>query len=513
MTNFSPKDLKIYSNHSMAIDNLSSLVLLEIFDLYRHTFGDPLSSERVWNNKNGWFKLAHVCRDWRSLVLSSPSRLRLRLYFADNTPTRAAVLIPLSHLPIIVDYCNVIWNSKTQRQLISAVRYPDRVCKISIRGSEAYEDDKSDRVFKVLDQSFPALESLKLDNIFGVKRVLLSQSFMTSIRSLRRLRLDEVCLASLYSMLSVTTSLVDLTLDIDTLFLLTKGATFLTHLQNMPHLRNLQVYTQVCPTIELPPTTSVLLPALTSFRIFGECPEIEWFASGLNTPSLREFHLHVADNGNGNLRIPYLSKFMHSSKIAFFAARLSFSGQYLTTCLCAHPYSIDHPPSKTVTIMTHLLSDPGSALSAMIATLEDIFFYYESKPSDLVPWREFLEQFRNVKVLRLHHGLEKQVADMFRQPPVIPPPSGGEVDLDATSSTDRNMNQFTLDIFPSLVEIMVYTRTSASIGEMVRASVLESFGPFVTARCEMGRPVKVFWNADGEVPRYADAGRYRIIRT
>ena len=496
----------------MAIDSLPSIVLLEIFDLYRHTFGDPISSERVWNNKNGWFKLSHVCRDWRSLVLASPSRLRLRLYFSDNTRTRAAVLIPLSHLPIVVDYCNVTWNAKTQKQLISALRYPDRVRRISIRGSEAYIEDKSDKVFKVLDSSFPALESLELDNIFGVKRLLLSQSFMTSIRSLRRLMLDEVCFGSLYSMLSVTTSLVELTLDIDTLFLLTKGATFLTHLQSMPHLRNLRVYTQVCPTVELPPTTSVLLPALTSFRVFGECPEIEWFASGLNTPSLREFHMHVADNGNGTLHIPYLSNFMRIARTTFFAARLSFSGQHLTTCLCAHPHSIEHPPSKTVTIMTHLLSDPGSALSAMIATLEDIFFYYESKPSDLIPWRKFFEEFRTVKVLRLHHGLEKQVADMFRQPPVMSPPSGEEVDSDATtSSTINNMNQ--LDIFPSLEEIMVYTRTSASIGEKVRATVLESFGPFATARREMGRPVKVFWNTDGEVPRYADAGRYRIIRT
>ena len=495
----------------MTIDNLPDIVLLEIFDFYRLTFGDLLNSEGAWNNKNGWFKLAHVCRDWRSLVLASPSRLRLRLYFADETSTKAAVVDYFSHLPIIVDYRNVIWNTRTQKQLISALRYPDRVCRISIMGPEAYDDDRSDRIFKVLDLSFPALESLALDNIFSVGRVLLSQSFMASIRSLRHLWLDDVCFRSLHSILSVTTSLVDLTLDIDTHFLSTNGATFLTHLQSMPHLRNLQVYTGFIAA-RLPPTTSVLLPALTSFRICGECPEIEWFACGLNTPSLRVLHIKVACFYSDTLHFPYLSKIIRVTGIAFIAARLSITGSDLKTCLCAHPHSANGPPSKTITITTQSRSDPGSALSVMLATLEDVFLFCESSPVGLVPRREFFKVFRNVKVLRLHHGLESQVADMLRQLPVIPPPSGEEVDPDATTSSGTpiisDSNQLTLDILPSLEEIVVYAATSdTSIDEKERSSVLELFELFANARREVGRPVEVFWNTDGEVPRYADTHR------
>ena len=214
--------------------------------------------------------------------------------------------------------------------------------------------------------------------IFFVGRVFESQSFMTSIRSLRHLRLDQVCFSSLYSILSVTTSLVDLTLEIDTRFLLTKGATFLAYLQGLLHLRSLQVFTQVCPTVELPPTTtSVLLPALTSFRVLGECSEVEWFASGGDT-----------------LHIPYLSNFIRVTGSAFFAARLSFSGLHLTACLCAHPAdSIDNgPSSKPITILTQLQSDPGSALSAMLATLEDVFLFYKPSSWGLVPWREFFKR-------------------------------------------------------------------------------------------------------------------------
>jgi hypothetical protein len=53
---------------TVTIYNLPSEVLLEIFDQYRQSFVDQ--PERVWNNKNGWFKLAHVCHNWRCLVLA-----------------------------------------------------------------------------------------------------------------------------------------------------------------------------------------------------------------------------------------------------------------------------------------------------------------------------------------------------------------------------------------------------------------------------------------------------------
>ena len=57
---------------------------------------------------------------------------------------------------------------------------------------------------------------------------------------------------------------------------------------------------------------------------------------------------------------------------------------------------------------------------------------------------------------------------MLRQPPVIPPPSGEEVDLLSLGTpTNNDRNQPTLDIFPSLENILVYAETSdrASIDE------------------------------------------------
>ncbi|KAI0251459.1 hypothetical protein BJV78DRAFT_1211769 [Lactifluus subvellereus] len=66
-------------------------VLLEIFDSYRQGLECQGNYENLWNGRNGWFNLAHVCRNWRRVVLASPSRLRLRLIFTAHTPTRKIV--------------------------------------------------------------------------------------------------------------------------------------------------------------------------------------------------------------------------------------------------------------------------------------------------------------------------------------------------------------------------------------------------------------------------------------
>jgi hypothetical protein len=488
----------------VTIDSLVDEVLLEIFDLYRQSFGDIPSSEKDWNGENGWFKLAHVCHNWRSVVLSSPSRLRLRLYFAHNTPTTAAALEYLSHLPIIVDYTKASWNASTHERLISALRYPDRVCRIAIKGLYLYPD----QISEAMGVPFPALESLGLHDVGSVPPVLLGTTFRTSVRSLRHFQLDGDRVTSFFPLLSVTRSLVDLSLKYRSIFGLANGSSLLTHLQRMLHLRNLRVST-LFSSEEIPPVTTALLPDLTSFHFFGQCDQIEWLAAGLATPSLRELDISFFDMSS-TLHIPNLSKFIRVTGIVFFAARLTILRSNLTTSLMSRPLSIDYPPSKIVTITTDYSAYLGSAIYTMLATLEDIFFSFPERagleepiPGNVAHIRKFFEEFRNVKVLRLHHGLQMEVVDMLRKP-TVDPLSAQEDDPDGSfQPISYDENQFSLDIFPSLEEIVVYTRTpDASISKKERASVLKSFRSFATARDQVGRPVKVFWSTDGEVPRY-----------
>jgi hypothetical protein len=438
----------------------------------------------------------------------------MRLYFADSTPTNALALEYLSHLPIVIDYSGVSWNASSQDRLISALRHPDRVRGITIRCPQMLRT--LNKIIESLNLPFPALEGLELENITTIGRILLATSLMTSIQSLRHLRLTGASVTSFFPLLSATRAIIDLTLSFDAVLCLENGESLLTHLQHMPHLRNLQVSTRFYRPEETPSTMSVLLAELTSFRFFGECAEIEWLLAGLVTPSLREFYVSAYDR-SGTLHIPYLSEFIRVAGIAFFSARISISGLGFAIYLIACPHSAEDLPSKRVMITTTFMEHPGGVSSAMLATIEDIFFSPTIGPipimhfvlsfANLAPWRQFFEEFRNVKVLRLQYGLETQVADILRQPATDPSPAQEGIDPDAITpfgtSINSNGSQFTFGIFPSLEEIVVYARTSDTwIDEKVRASVLESFGPFMTARHDAGRPVKVSWNTHEELPRY-----------
>jgi hypothetical protein len=60
-----------------------------------------------------------------------------------------------------------------------------------------------------------------------------------------------------------------------------------------------------------------------------------------------------------------------------------------------------------------------------------------------VPWRKSLEEFRDVKVLRLYHGREMEVADMLRKSIANSLPAQEEMKPDATMPLGPPMNTVT----------------------------------------------------------------------
>ena len=504
----------------MTIGNLPEELLLEIFDYYRRSFCTRSTYLRDWNSKNGWFKLAHVCHRWRIVILASPSRLELRIYFAHDTPARAVVLECLSHLPIVVNYRGTTWTAGTPQRFVSALRFPDRVCAIAYaqpRGTFSV-------ISKALDSPFPALLSLDVDQGNYPDPISLPTSFMSSVRSLQHLRLNGARLPSLLPLFSAARALTRLVLNVDKVFCPGPEASLLTHLQHMPHLRLLDVTVldfDFAPGHIENSSTTVLLPKLTDFRFFGARPQTELFVAGLVTPSLQGLHifgihLFVAESPTYQIA-NYVSKFIRVAGAVFLTAQLTMSLMSPKISLFAYPHSIDDKPFKKLTMDVQMAThwQLGSALSATLAILEEIFlfgfdlppFYFASPFGNSITWRKFFEEFRNVKVLRLHHGLETKVADLLGQPNVNPAPPQEEVGPDAMTplgtTIESNDSQFPMDIFPSLEEIVVYPRRPyGSIDAGERASVLASFVPFANARYRAGRPVKLFWNTDGRVPKH-----------
>ena len=167
-----------------------------------------------------------------------------------------------------IDYSRIAWNAGALTRLISALRYPNRVLKITLNGSPKNDFDK---ICKALDLPFPALQSFELHDLQGnVEHILLATSFMTSIKSLRHLRLANVRLSPLLPLLSVTKALVFLELTVDTLFWPTGRASLLTHLQCIPHLRAIQISTQstLSNYMPKPPMSTALLAELSYPQLF-----------------------------------------------------------------------------------------------------------------------------------------------------------------------------------------------------------------------------------------------------
>ena len=498
------------------IAKLSDGVLLEIFDSYRQSFEHQPSYERNWNNKNGWFKLAHVCYNWRCIVLASSSRLQLRIFFTDRTPTRAAPLTGLPPLPIIVDYLDATWTVGSQKHLASALRYPNRVCKVAMKITSS----NCNMITKALDCAFPTLETLELHDT-GAEGFRFPPTFLTtSTKSLRQLKLPGATLKSFPPLLSATTALVDLTLGIDTIFNLPRGVSLLAPLQHLSRLRHLDVSVE---TFHVPLTRAispvkedevVSLPELTHFRFKGHTTHVEELLVGLATPSLQNLRVTLY-GGSDAFHIPHLSVITRNMPIPFYAAQIkSTMGTHIISLL-THSHFLDDPPFNIFVLGPSAIAQVSSELSATLATVEDLFFAfflpsnYPGSPSvNLAPLRGFFEQLHNVKILRVPHGLEMEVANVFRvdngQPTtnhLSTVPDG--TDLGATTSSDIpiNLRRLNVGLFPALEEIEIHPKYPGSrIPESRRAYALEPFEELVTARQKAGRPVKVYWNTDQVLP-------------
>jgi hypothetical protein len=267
------------------IRSIPNEILLEIFDSFRRSFQREGDYERAWNSNKGWFKLAHVCQEWRRLVLTSPSRLHMRLLFTARKSGRTIAIRHLPPLPRIVDYRFVDWLSqKAQNRMISALAYPDRVCGITFNMS--FERLKpSPQLLEAMNQPFPSLKSLEI-NWLSLVELRTPPPFVTAqterLRSLNFIGgVTHLC-----RVLPYTTSLVDLTLRHHIFYFSPHDTRLLVHLQDLSSLRRLKVVTSDSKMPDHPAASEdVLLPALTSLSFTGSMAYSNIHSSSLYPPT------------------------------------------------------------------------------------------------------------------------------------------------------------------------------------------------------------------------------------
>ena len=413
----------------------------------------------------------------------------MRLLCAGERNIRAITIQHLPPLPIIVDYPFGAWTATREERMVSALAHPDRVRGIALRVPRPIPKG----LLAAMNQPFPSLDSLELHCLPTLDLNSPPPFLTVQPLHLRRLNLTLSSDASASSchFLSCTTSLVDLTLCLDTLFLSSFETQLLSHIQGMTLLRRLRLNiwggSHTSDTTSDPPcrTKGVFLPKLDFLCFTGHITQLEGLMACLVAPSLQALRITLPDT-SPLLLAPHLSKFLRGKSLSCAQISASREGIKLFMVTCTQP------PFKFIVNASTSLELLGHVFRATLGRVKVVFLTSPFIPMDPprlaahVRWRLFFEAFRSVKTLRISPapGIESNVLDIFYL-------------------GDGN---YSLKILPALQEIelnaTMHPELPTQIDEDWRAYVLGRFQQLVDAREKKGHAVNVHWNTDLVHPMY-----------
>src|SRR5712671_4383721 len=155
-----------HSPYSALIHTLDDDSLLNIFYFCRPALLDEeeVDDDRIlqrgeWDRERWWYKLAHVCRRWRCLVLASASHLGLCLLCTYGTPV-ADMLAHSPPFPLIIDYIDKDHHGVTAEDhdegIQIALWHRDRVRRIRLSRPVL----NLQKLIMSINDEFPMLEYL-----------------------------------------------------------------------------------------------------------------------------------------------------------------------------------------------------------------------------------------------------------------------------------------------------------------------------------------------------------------
>ena len=399
----------------MPINRLPVEVLLEVFDSYRQSLDDHQYDDQ-WRKKYAWFNLAHVCRRWRAVVFAWYSRLDLNIVVGPEKPDQIKTILSRRFkLPILVDYSSrsdgpprevtgsVLWRMR------AALRERDRVREISFGGG--WPVDFIRELFNVTNHPFPALESLVLCFPAGQNPYIPVTFLRGSDHSdlpLRRLKLYGGSLTSVSGLLLSATALTDLTINQPSptggfqSFKLQES--ILACLQGMQSLCSLDLTTpNYLPGSEFHSTLVPLLK-LTRFHYSGPGRFLNNLMSGLSAPSLQDARFEIRIRS----RFLYMSRVIDDVREEFRSISVTFDTNWFRFVSSTQPGKINHSKLSfrfNMSFFPHSITAINSTPSTKFAMTEELAL--NLPPFRTTIWehgfslREFLRQFRSVRVLRV----------------------------------------------------------------------------------------------------------------
>ncbi|KAH9964017.1 hypothetical protein BJV74DRAFT_799698 [Russula compacta] len=439
---------------SPSIHILDDDSLLNIFSLYRPSLLDEdviddslILQGGKWDRERWWYKLAHVCRRWRYLILGSPSNLGVGLLCTHGTPV-ADILARSPPLPLIIDHLHPGYDVSAEevKGMMLALQHHHRVRRIRLMGVPWLP-----RLIMAMGKEFPILEFLYISPPAICNTSLTLPGTFQAPR-LRHLILADFAFPIGSPLLTTTVGLVTLSLP-----QIHPPAYFypyelLQRLTLMPQLETLEIgfhshfpmhdiERQLLESfgIELdspPPTpnpdverqslhtqvmTHVTLPNLRWFAFGGASAYLEAILPQMSTPLLKKLQIVCVEPLT--FSAPLLQFMNASDNVKFGSARLTFHQEGVSVRVYPHEgartYAFnleirDRYINRQISSMAQILN----ALRTVLSAVEYLTLDYDwgsiprawTTEADRSQWRELLRPFSNVKTLLVYDDLVGQLS-------------------------------------------------------------------------------------------------------
>jgi hypothetical protein len=474
------------SPHSVSIHILDDDSLLNVFHLYRpFLLGEDedndaylLGGKGGWIRGRWWYRLAHVCQRWRTVILGSAVYLGVSLVCTKGTPV-ADMLANSPFLPLVIDY-SLKYDDITaedEESAILALKQRDRVHRVRLDMPVT----SLRKLIAVMDEEYPILEHLII-----IPRIKDTNAILMFRETLQAPHLCHLTLSGF--ILPIGSRLLTTALNLVTLHLimthpstyfypntLLRWVSFMPKLETLVIIFSLPVFNRdvEMQLTHTPIMAPVALPNLHRFTFRGFITYSEALVHQIITPHLEKLQIDFFFN-QLTFSVPRLLEFMNTIENSRFdSAVFKFSNGRVD--MEAHPRGQTEMLALSIAVDCWHLDWQVSSVTQISDSLSPMFFAVEHlvlehevhnwsseehNEVDHTEWRRLLRSFRNVKALCIDNGLVGSLSRCL------------EVD-------DGDIGEPRLELLPELQELTYSGRGCTG----------DALTSFVDARQDAGRPI------------------------
>ena len=413
---------------------------------------------REWDRELWWYKLAHVCRRWRSLILGSASYLGVCLVCTYDAPI-SDMLAHSPPLPLVIDYAgdDRDISAEDEEGIVLALAERNRVRRVRLRTPVR----KLQRFIVAMDDEYPVLEYLILVPSEDSEGLVLRERLQAP--RLRHLVLEGFALPIGPPLLTTAVGLTMFAIVAALPSSYFEPNILLQWLSHMPQLEKLLVtilYPVPDQDVErqfkhTPIMTQVALPNLRWFVFRGVSAYMEAVVRRITAPRLEKLGIRLFEQLT--FSVPRLLQFMSTIEdFGFNSAKIVFGEEDVHVEV--HPREAKMNVFQIHIDCWHLdrqvsfMAQIFNTLSQIFSAVEHLALEYEEHLQsseehhgvDHTDWRKLLRSFNNVKSLHVDDGLVEELArSLLLGDGELPPELLPELQEVAYSGSDDTGDAFT----------------------------------------------------------------------